>query len=94
MIIHSYSYCTPSLRGYIIADLSLPEATPELDHNPERWRGDRLKGLAERRHVSEGEHVRQGGWVLVNKSDIGLGRKVHGGPLGQDEQRTGQEKTY
>ena len=67
-----------TLRGYIIADLSLPEGTPELHHNPERWRGDRLKGSTERRCVSEGEHVRQGGWVLVNKSDIGLGRKVVG----------------
>ena len=61
-----------------MADLSHPEATPELDNNPERRRGDRLEGSAERGGVSEGEHVRQGGWVLEKESDIGLERKVVG----------------
>ena len=61
-----------------MADLSLPEATPELDNNPERRRGDRLEGSAERGGVLEGEHVRQGGWVLEKESDIGLERKVVG----------------
>ena len=61
-----------------MADLSLPEATPELDNNPERSRRDRLKGSAERGGVLEGEHIRQGGWVLEKESDIGLERKVVG----------------